>query len=109
VERGSRIDHLINSKRGWRRHGVRGESQRRRSDRATERRGRQRGLDCQGGNHGTGEDKRSRHVTTSLGVDLNTVTKNGVHSSIEGYKNAPDKLVVVKEDAYSDPGGTRWS
>lgn len=46
---------------------------------------------------------------TYLGKDLNAVTKNRVHGSIEGYKNAPDKLIIVKEDTHSDPGGTRWS
>jgi hypothetical protein len=56
-----------------------------------------------------GEDNRSRHVTTRLGKDLNADTKNRVHGSIKGYKNALDKLVVVKEDGLSDPSRTWWS
>lgn len=45
-------------------------------------------------------------MTAHLRVDLDALTKNRVHGPIKGYKNAPDKLDVVKEDAHSDPGGT---
>jgi hypothetical protein len=52
---------------------------------ATRRGGRQRGLDCQGGDHCTGEDKGSGHVTSDLGVELDVVTKDRAHGVIEGH------------------------
>jgi hypothetical protein len=42
-------------------------------------------------------------MTTRLRVDLNTITKNKVHGLIEGYKDAPNKLAIVKEDAHNNP------
>jgi hypothetical protein len=36
-------------------------------------------------------------------VDLNAVTKNKVHGLIEGYKDAPNKLAIMKEDTHNDP------
>jgi hypothetical protein len=44
-------------------------------------------------------------VTARLRVDLNAITKNKVHGLIEGYKDAPNKLAIVKEDAHNDPVG----
>jgi hypothetical protein len=82
---------------------VRGESQRSSSDVVTRRGGRQRGLDCQGGDHYTREDKGSGHVTIDLGVDFNTVTKDRAHGAIEGHKGALDKLTIVEEDMHGEP------
>jgi hypothetical protein len=62
---------------------VRGESQRRSSDVVTRREGRERRLKGQGGDHCTGEDKGSGHVTTSLGVEFDAVTKDMAHGGIE--------------------------
>jgi hypothetical protein len=44
-------------------------------------------------------------VTARLRVDLNAITKKKVHGLIEGYKDAPNKLAIVKEDAHNDPVG----
>jgi hypothetical protein len=52
---------------------------------ATRRGGRQRGLDCLGGDHCTGEDKGSGHVTADLGVELDVVMKDRAHGVIEGH------------------------
>jgi hypothetical protein len=79
------------------------EGQGRGSDRATERGSRQRGFDRHEGDLSTGKDKRSWYVTARLRVDLNAITKNKVHGLIEGYKDAPNKLAIVKEDAHNDP------
>jgi hypothetical protein len=76
---------------------VRRESQRRSSE------GRQRGLDCQGGDHCTREDKGSGHVTTDLGVDFNIVTKDRAHVAIEGHEGALNKLTIVEEDTHGEP------
>jgi hypothetical protein len=86
----------------WGGRRVRGESQRRSSDVVTRRGGRQRGLDCQGGDHCTREDKGSGHMTAGLGVDFNTVTKDRAHGAIEGHEGALDKLVIV-EDTHGEP------
>jgi hypothetical protein len=56
-----------------------------------------------------GKDKRSKHVIDRLMVDLDAVMNNRVHGSIEGYKNALNKLVVMKEDTHNDPNRTRHS
>jgi hypothetical protein len=45
-------------------------------------------------------------VTARLRVDLNAVTKNKVHGLTKGYKDAPNKLAIVKEDTHNDPFGT---
>jgi hypothetical protein len=82
---------------------VRGESQRRSSDVVTRRVGRQRGLDCQVGDHCTREDMGSRHVTADLGVDFDTVTKDRAHDAIEGHEGALDKLAIVEEDTHGEP------
>jgi hypothetical protein len=65
---------------------VRGESQGRCSDIATRREGRQWGLDHQGGNHNTGEGKRSRHVAARLKVELDAITENRVHAQSKATK-----------------------
>jgi hypothetical protein len=111
VEGGTRIDHPISGGRGrWcRRYGVRGEGYRRCPDRGTRRGWRQQGFNLKGGDHSAWKDKRSRHVTTSLRVELDAVPENRVLGRIEGHESAPDKMVVVKEDTHGDPGGTRWS
>jgi hypothetical protein len=83
---------------------VRGESQRRSSDVVTRRGGGQRGLDCQGGNHCTREHKGFGHVTASLGVYFNTVTKDRAHGGIVGHEGALDKLTIVEEDTHGEPG-----
>jgi hypothetical protein len=75
----------------------------------TTRGGRRQGLDRQGSNHSSGEDKRQRRVTTRLRVELDAITKDRIHGLIEGHENAPGKLVVVKEDAHNDPDETRRS
>jgi hypothetical protein len=67
---------------------VRGKSQARCSDSATRRGGGQCGLDRQGGDHSTGKDERSKHVTADLRVELDAVTENKVHGLVEGHENA---------------------
>jgi hypothetical protein len=84
---------------------VRRKSQGRTSDKVTSRRGRQQGLDPQGGNHSSGEDKRSRHTVARMWVKLDTVAKDRAHGAIEGHKGALDKLAIVEEDTHSDLGG----
>ena len=72
---------------------------------ATRRGGGQRGLNRQGGDHSSGEDKRSRNVAARMWVKLDAVMKNRTHGAIEGHKGVPDKLTIVEEDAHSDPCG----
>jgi hypothetical protein len=79
------------------------------SDKVTSMGGRQKGLDRQGGNHGSREDKRSRHMAARMWVKLNAVTKDRAHGATKGHKGAPDKLVIVEEDTHNDPGGNRRS
>jgi hypothetical protein len=69
----------------------------------TRRGGGQRGLDCQGGDHCTREDKGSGHATTGCGVDFNTVTEDRAHGGIEGHEDALDKLTIVEEDTHGEP------
>jgi hypothetical protein len=52
------------------------------ADKTTRRGGRLQGLDHQGGNHSTGEDKRPRCMATHLRVELDAVTKNMIHGVI---------------------------
>ena len=78
---------------------VRRESQGRCSDIATRWGGRQRGLDHQGGNHNSGEDKRSRHVASRMWVKLDAVTKDRAHGAIKGHEGASDKLAFMEKDA----------
>lgn len=47
-----------------------------------------------------GEDKRSRHTTTRLRMELDTITNNRVHGPIEGHENTPNKTVIVKKDMH---------
>jgi hypothetical protein len=42
-------------------------------------------------------------VTTGLGVDFNTVTKDRAHGAIDGHEGALDKLTIVEEDAHGEP------
>jgi hypothetical protein len=84
---------------------VRGESQRRSSDVVTGRRGRERGLNGQGGDNCTGEDKGSGHVTAGLGVEFDVVTKDRAHGGIEVHEGAPDKLAIVEKDVHGHPDG----
>ena len=95
----------IREGRGWRRHDVRGEGQGRCSDMATRRGGGGRGLNCQGGDYCTREDKGSRHVTVGLGVEVAAVTKDRAHGGIEAHAGAPDELAIVEKDAHSHPDG----
>lgn len=37
-------------------------------------------------------------VVARLRMEFDTITKNRIHGSIEGHKNALDKLSVMKED-----------
>ena len=67
------------------------------------RRGGQRGLDCQGGDHCTREDKGPGHVTTGRGMDFNTVTEDRAHGVIEGHEDAQDKLTIIEEDTHGEP------
>jgi hypothetical protein len=46
------------------------------------------------------------HVTVGLGVELDAVSENKLHSLVEGHENALDKVVVVKEDAHNDHNRT---
>jgi hypothetical protein len=71
----------------------------------TGRGGRERGLNGQGGDHCTGEDKGPGHVTAGLGVEFDAVTKDRAHGRIEVHKGAPDKLAIVEKDAHSHPDG----
>jgi hypothetical protein len=82
---------------------VRGESQRRSSDVVTRRGGRERGLNGQGGDNCTGEEKGSGHVTTGLGVEFDAVAKDRAHGGIEVHKGAPDKLAIVEKDVHGHP------
>jgi hypothetical protein len=82
---------------------VRGKSQRRSAGVVTRRGGGQRGLDCQGGDHCTREDKGTEHVTTDRRVDFNTVIKDRAHGAIEGHEGALDKLTIVEEDTHDEP------
>jgi hypothetical protein len=41
-----------------------------------------------------------------LRVELDAIMDNRVHGPIKGYKGAPNKLAIVKEDAHSDSSGT---
>lgn len=75
------------------------------SDKVTSRRGRQQGLDRQGGKHNSGEDKRSRHVAARMWVKLDAATKDRAHDATEGHEGAPNKLAIVEEDAHNDPDG----
>jgi hypothetical protein len=88
---------------------VRRESQRRSSDVVTRRGGRERGLNGQGGDHCTGEDKGSGHVTADLGVEFDSVTKDMAHGGIEVHEGAPDRLAIVEKDthSHSDRNGRR--
>jgi hypothetical protein len=72
---------------------------------ATRRGGGQRGLNRQGGDHSSGEDKRSRNVATRMWVKLDSVTKDRAHGTIEGHEVAPNKLAVVEEGMHSKPDG----
>lgn len=47
-----------------------------------------------------GEDKRYRHTTTRLRMELDTITNNRVHGPIEGHENTPNKTVIVKKDMH---------
>jgi hypothetical protein len=101
VEGGFRVDHPIGGRgRWWGNRRVHRKSQRS-FDVVTRRGGRQRGLDCQGGDHCTGEDKGSGHVTTDLGVAFDTTTKDRAHGAIEGHEGASDKLAIM-EDTHSE-------
>ena len=42
------------------------------------------------------EDKRSRHVTARLRVELDAVPENRVLGWIEGHEHVPDELAVVE-------------
>jgi hypothetical protein len=53
------------------------------------------------------EDKRSRHVTARLRVDLDAVPENRVPDGIEGHEHAPDELAVVEEDTHRHESGWR--
>jgi hypothetical protein len=86
---------------------VHGKSQTRSSDVVTRRGGRERGLDCQRGDHCTRKDKGSEHVAADLGVDFDTVTKDMAHGAIESHKGALNKLTVMEEDTHSEPV-ERW-
>jgi hypothetical protein len=72
---------------------------------ATRRGGGQRGLNRQGGDHSSGEDKRSRNVAARMWVKLDAVTKDKAHGTIEGHEVAPNKLAVVEEGMHSKPDG----
>jgi hypothetical protein len=78
---------------------VQEKSQGRFSDKVTSRGGRQQGLDHQGGNHNSGEDKRSRHVASRMWVKLDAVSKDRAHGAIKGYEDASDKLAFMEKDA----------
>jgi hypothetical protein len=41
-------------------------------------------------------------VTTGVGVDFNTVTKDRAHGTIVGHEGALDKLTIV-EDTHGEP------
>jgi hypothetical protein len=71
----------------------------------TGRGGRERGLNGQGGNNCTGEDKGTGHVTAGLGVEFDAVTKDRAHGGIEVHEGAPDKLAVVEKDVHGHPDG----
>ena len=75
----------------------------------TGRGGRERGLNGQGGDHCTREDKGSRHVTVGLGAEFDAVTKDRAHGGIEVHEGASDKLAIVEKDAHnhSDENGRR--
>ena len=75
----------------------------------TRRGGRERGLNGQGGDHCTGEDKGSGHVTAGLEVDFDAVTKDRAHGGIEVHEGAPDRLAIVEKDTHghSDGNGRR--
>jgi hypothetical protein len=53
------------------------------------------------------EDKRSRHVTACLRLDLDAVPKNRVPDWVEGHEHAPDKMAVVEEDTHNCERGGR--
>jgi hypothetical protein len=104
VEGGPGVNHPIGGGSGgwkWRGYGVSGEGQRGCPDRSTRKGGRGHGLNRKGGDRSTWEDKRSRHVTARLRVDLDAVPKNRVPDWIEGHEHAPDELAVVEEDTHS--------
>lgn len=44
--------------------------------------------------------QRSRHTTTRLRMELDTITNNRVHGPIEGHENTPNKTVIVKKDMH---------
>jgi hypothetical protein len=80
---------------------VREKSQGRCPDKVRIRGGRQQGLDHQGGNHNSGENKQSRHVAAHMWVKLDVDMKDKAHGAIEGHKGG-NKLAVV-EYAHNDP------
>ena len=104
MEGGPGVNHPIDE-RGRQREGrrVRGKSQRRSAGVVTRRGGGQRGLDCQGGDHCTREDKGFGHVTTGRGMDFNTVMEDRAHGVIEGHEGVLDKLTIVEEDTHGEP------
>jgi hypothetical protein len=71
----------------------------------TRRGGRERGLNGQGGDHYTGEDKGSGHVMAGLGVEFDAVTKDRAHGGIEVHEGASDKLAIVEKDAHNHSDG----
>jgi hypothetical protein len=58
------------------------------------------------GNHSTRKDMGSRNMSDNLRVELDPITENRVHGSIEGHKKALDSLTVVKSDAHNGHGDT---
>jgi hypothetical protein len=85
---------------------VRGEGQRRSSDRAIEGGGRQQGLDHQGGKYNSRKNKRSEHVAAHMWVKLDAVTKDKAHGAIEGHEGAPYKVTIMEEDMHNRSSAT---
>jgi hypothetical protein len=81
---------------------MRGKSQRKSAGVVTRRGGGQRGVNCQGGDHCTREDKGSEYVTTDRRVDFNTVTEDRVHGAIEGHEGALYKRTIMEEDTHGE-------
>jgi hypothetical protein len=55
------------------------------------------------------EDKRTKHVTAHLRLELDAVLENRDPGRIEGHKSATNKVAIVKCKVHSDPGGTMRS